>query len=58
VAEFASFVRQNYSRFDILVNNAGVNPSKQPEEDSILTAKTDTVREHPTLEDIPELAEY
>ncbi len=43
VAEFASFVRQNYSRLDILVNNAGVNPSKQPEEDSILTAKTDTV---------------
>ncbi|HEY9778993.1 MAG TPA: SDR family NAD(P)-dependent oxidoreductase [Leptolyngbyaceae cyanobacterium] len=42
VSEFASFIKQKYSRLDILINNAGVNFSKQLEEGSILTAKIDT----------------
>jgi NAD(P)-dependent dehydrogenase (short-subunit alcohol dehydrogenase family) len=43
VTQFAHFVRQKYARADILINNAGVNPAKQPQENSILTAKADTV---------------
>ena len=43
VEKFVSTLRQKYGRVDILVNNAGVNPAKEVEEGSLLTAKLDTV---------------
>lgn len=43
VEDFVSALRKHYGRIDILVNNAGVNPTKEAEEGSFLTAKLDTV---------------
>ncbi|MBR8833759.1 MAG: SDR family oxidoreductase [Stigonema ocellatum SAG 48.90 = DSM 106950] len=43
VENFASMLRKQYGRVDILVNNAGVNPAREAEESSVLTAKLDTV---------------
>jgi NAD(P)-dependent dehydrogenase (short-subunit alcohol dehydrogenase family) len=43
VDNFVAALRQQYGRVDILVNNAGVNPTREPEESSVLTAKLDTV---------------
>ncbi|MBD2435901.1 SDR family NAD(P)-dependent oxidoreductase [Nostoc sp. FACHB-110] len=43
VEEFVVALRKQYGRADILVNNAGVNPGREPEESSLLTAKLDTV---------------
>ena len=42
VDSFTEYICSKYSRVDILINNAGINPDK-PEENSILTAKPDTV---------------
>lgn len=43
VENFVSALRKDYARVDILVNNAGVNPAREAEESSVLTAKLDTV---------------
>jgi len=43
VQQFTTWVQQTYGRVDILVNNAGINPTTQPEESSLLTAKTETM---------------
>lgn len=43
VTAFTEYIRSKYGRVEILVNNAGVNPYKQPEESSVLTAKPEIV---------------
>ncbi|MBW4595645.1 MAG: SDR family NAD(P)-dependent oxidoreductase [Brasilonema angustatum HA4187-MV1] len=43
VENFVNALHEQYGRVDILVNNAGVNPAKEAEEGSVLTAKLDTV---------------
>ena len=43
VNRFIEWVTSAHGGVDILINNAGVNPSQVPEEDSILTAKPETI---------------
>ncbi|MGJ3246784.1 MAG: SDR family oxidoreductase [Elainellaceae cyanobacterium] len=43
VQQLADWLRSTYGKVDILVNNAGVNPTRQPDEASLLTAQLATL---------------
>ena len=43
VQQITTWLQETYGRVDILINNAGVNPTKQPEESSLLTVQMETM---------------